>query len=823
MHALLRDIRFALRALTGSPGYAFVAVLTLALAIGANTAIFSAVNHVLLRPLPYPDSDQLIIAMETRPGMERMAVPYPNFLDYRARNTTLASAAAMGLHAMTLTGQGDPEQLRVQMYTHDYLPMLGVEPVLGRHFLPEEDGPGGARAVLLSHGLWTRRYAADPAILGRALTLDGGEWTVVGVTPADYRPFYEAAVFIPLGVRADEPAFRDRGARPELYLFGRMKPGVTLEQARADLVAIGDDLGQRFPDQVGASRPLVVALHPELVSEHRLQLLLLLGAVGCVLLIAAANVANLTLERAVTRQREMTIRAALGAGRWRLVRQMLVESTLLALTGGALGLLLALWGVDLLTAMLPQSPTFQMLGPIGIDARVLLFTVVVALGTGLLCGLVPALFAARQDLAHALKHTDHYASAGGRHLRARNLLVVGEVALALTLTVGAVLAMRSLAALQTIDLGFSPAGVTGTVITLSPPRYPAGPQIQQFWTEVQRRVAALPGVRAVSVASGAPQLHGAYDVVYPLGAPRTPDNQRTALVFRTDGDLLATLEIPLLSGRPLGPQDGPGTPPVVLIDRGLADELFPGQDPVGQRLQDRLSGQPSVEVVGVVGHVRNDSLDAPEERTPYQLYYSYRQLPDVSTQDMAFGQTMILLARADPVVADAGDPAELIPQVRAVVTAVDPLQPTWGDFVYEESVRGTLTPRRFTADLLAGFAAIALLLAALGLHAVMASAVAQRTRELGIRMALGAQPRAVVLLVVRQGMTLVAVGLLVGLLGALALTSALATVVAADVSATDPLTYVAVAVLLTCVGLLATWIPARRATRIDPMTAMRHD
>ena len=815
MHALLRDVRHALRTLIKSPGYTLVAILTLALGIGANTAIFSAVNQVLVQPLPYADPDELVMVLETKPELERMAVPYDNYRDYRAAATTV-DLSAMGLHSMALTGDGDPEKLGVEMQAHDYLALLGVQPLLGRGFLPEEDAPNGPRAVILGHGLWSRRYAADPQIVGRQVTLDGQPWTVVGVMPPAFRTFYNAELLVPLGARAGEASFRDRAARPEIYMVGRVHPGVSLAQVRAELATIGDGLGARFPTEVGNSRALVVPMQEELRQDLRVVLLLLLGAVGCVLLIAAANVANLTLERAMARQRELGIRAALGAGRWRLVRQQLVESVLVALVGGALGLLVALWSVDLMTAARPGHPLFNVLGPIAVDRTVLAYALAVALATGLLFGTVPALFAARQDVAGALKVGDHHSSAGGRHLRARGLLVIGEVALALALAVCATLAIRSLTHLQRVDPGFNPDNVLVSAISLSPNRYDTAAEIQQFWAEVQARVAAIPGVESTSVSSGAPQVLGAYDTFYADGLPRTPDHALAALVYRADAGFIETMQIPLLAGRSFTAADGPGSPPVVLIDKNLAERLFPGQNPIGQRLQDNLSKQPSVEIVGVVGHLRHDGLDQPD-RTPYQVHYAYRQLPMASLADMSLGQTMLLVART------RHDPHALSSQIRSTVTGVDPLEPMLMIRTMTEAMHASLTTRSFAAALLGVFAGIALGLAAVGLYAVMANSVARRTHELGVRLALGAQPRALVALVVRQGMTLVALGLALGLLGAYALSDLMTALLTAEVGASDPPTWLGVPLVLVTVGLLATYIPARRATRIDPMVALRHE
>lgn len=816
MNALLRDVRFALRMLVKSPAYTIVAILTLAVVIGANTAIFSAVNVVLLRPLRYPDPEQLVAIHESSGELEELAVPYSNYLDYRAENTSFSELAAISLSIMTVTGKGGPEPLGIEGLSANYLPMMGISPLLGRNFLPEEDSPAH-RVVILSHGLWTRRYAADPALLGRKITLDNHDYTVVGVMAPEYRPFLWPFIggFVPLGSRADEDAFRDRTVRPELYLYGRLRPDVTLEQARADMRAIGDGLERRFPEQVGASRPLVRPLHAVFVKDARVMLLLLFGAVVCVLLIGAANVANLTLERAMTRRRELGIRAALGAGRWRLIRQMLVESTLLALAGGGLGLLLALWSVDVMNVYRPGGMAFNMVGAIEIDGGVLVFTTVVALATGLLFGLVPALLATRLDLAQVLKNADHHASAGGHHLRARNILVVVEVALALMLAVSATLASRSLAHLHRLDPGFDPH-VTFALLNLPPERYPTTKEMVVFLGDLQRRFAAIPGVVSVTAASGMPGFGAMMETFYPLGVARKPENGHVAVSYRADVGFLETLEIPLLAGRTCGPQDDVGTVPVVLVGRRLADKFFPGQDPIGQRLQDTVSKQPSVEIVGVFGDVFPDGPGEPET-TPYQLLHCYRQLPTESQQEAALGVAMHVLVRT----ADAAvDPSA---QMRAAAAELDPLTPLWTILSLNDMYEGRLKSREFTARMLGVFAVIALLLAAVGLYAVMANTVAQRTHELGVRLALGAQPRAIVALVVRQGMRLIAVGLGIGIVGALALAHVMTTIVTEGVGATDPVTYIGTIMVLATVGLLATWLPARRTTRIDPMVALRHE
>ncbi len=812
MVALLRDLRFAARMLARSPGYSIVAIMTLALGIGANTAIFSTVNAVLLRPLPYEEPDRLIVLTETQPTFDEMSVAYLNYVDYRAQNATFTEMGAFRSDSLNLTGKGDPERLEARSISRSVLPTLGALPMLGRNFLPEEDAPRGRKAVILTHGFWQRRFAGDPTIVDRSITMSGDEWTVVGVMPPDFRFYGNSDVIIPVGIRAEDKNFTSRGNHPGLNVVGRLKPGITIDQARADLRGVGDGLAQLYPDSYGTIRPRIQDLHEDMGEDYRDGLLLLFGAVLFVLLIAAANVANLMLARAMTRQREMRIRAALGSGRWRLIRQLLVESSLLALIGGALGLLLALWGVDMFAAARPEA--IEMHGPIEIDLLVLGYTLAVALGTGLVFGLVPAIYASRQDLSQALKDADHHATAGGGHLRIRNVLVVVEVALALMLLVGAGLSIRSFARVQQIDTGFVPANVLTMAVSLPPTRYKTAAELRRFWTEVQRRVDAIAGVESTSVAEGLPFTGASESSFFPMGEPRGVETVRMAVAYCVDDGYFETLKIPLLAGRTFGPQDTFETPPGLIIDQALAEKFFPGQDPIGQRLQDGLSDKDSIEIVGVVGHVVHYGLDTPQ-RVPYQMYYAYSQLPEDTQKQVAANMVLVVRTRTEPL--------GLTSQVRAAVTAVDPEQPVFAVSTIEQYIDKSIAERRFTISLLTVFAGLALLLAAVGLYAVMANSVAQRTHELGVRMALGAQPRDVVRLVVRQGMLLVGIGIVLGIAGAVGLTRLMTSLLADRVSPTDPATFAGVTLLLVAIGLLATYIPARRATRIDPMVALRQE
>lgn len=814
MFALLRDLRFAARMLAKSPGYTFVAAFTLALAIGANTAIFSAVNRVLIQPLPYAEPERLRLIMDSLPDVGTVPVAYFNYLDYQASNTTFAAVAAASPTTITLTGEGEPERVKAGLVSHNLLPTLGVEPALGRNFTAAEDAPRSAKAAILSHGLWTRRYAADPEIVGRAVTIDSRDWMVVGVMPPTFRFPFEPDVLVPLGAQADQPEYLNRAARFGIFVVARLKDGATDAAAEADMNALADDLARRHPVEYRDVRPNIRDMHLDFSEPQRGGLLLLMSAVICVLLIATANVANLMLERAMTREREMRVRAALGAGRWQLIRQLLVESSLLALLGAAFGLLLALWGVDLLTATMPTSLGLELFGPIEIDATVLSFTLAVALGTGLLFGVVPALYASKQDLAQAIKEVDRHATAGGRHLRARGLLVVGEVALALMLLAAAGLTLRALARMQASDVGFDVNHLLRGVIALPPDHYTSAPQIHAFYSELQRRVAALPGVESVAVSMGAPFSGSHHDNFLPLGDTRPITAGSVATTYMVDVGYLEAMKIPLRSGRTFGPQDGPQTPIGLIIDAQMADSLFPGEDPVGKRIQDRLSEQPSVEIIGVVDHVKQYSLDS-WEFTPYQMYYAYTQVPE-NSRSMLLRQ-MLLLVRTH------GEPTDIVPQLRAVVGSLDPTLPLYDVETLDRLSARTIASQRAVTRLLAVFAGLALVLAAVGVYAVMSSTVAQRTHELGVRMALGARPQAVVALVVRQGMTLVALGLVFGAIGSLALSHLLESLLSNQIHGVDPLILAGVTLTLVLVGLAATYVPARRATHIDPMVALRQD
>jgi putative ABC transport system permease protein len=811
MGALLRDVRFALRVLAKSPGYTIVAVMTLALAIGANTAIFSTVNAVLLRPLPYRDADRLMIMTETSPTFHEMSVTYPSYRVYREKSRTFESIGAFRTDAVNLTGQGPAEQLSVRMISANLLDVLGVKPVVGRSFTADEDRASGAKAVMLSHGFWKRRFGGDPRIVGRSILLDGQPFQVVGVTSPSFHVYEQKDVFLPLGLRENAPGFGSFGSHPGINMVGRLAPGVTPRQAQAELVAIAAGIEAENPMQYKGTHAMLQPLHEDLAEDFRPQLLLLMGAVAFVLLIAAANVANLMLGRAMDRAKEMGIRAALGSGRLRLVRQLLVEAALVALAGAAVGLLLAVWGVDLLAAGRPKA--VELLGAIELDGRVLGFTIVVALATGVLFGLAPALTASRQDLAQVMKEGDHRATAGGGKLRVRNLLVIGEVALALVLLAGAGLAMRGFLRLTERDPGFRVDGLLRMSISMPEKKYDTAPKLRAFQDELLRRVGSVPGVESVAITTGLP-IVGSSESSFEVADTPVPESEpRMAVTYIVSHDYLKTMKTPLVRGRDFSADLRPGGAKEIIIDTALADKFFPGEDPLGKQLRMGDPRDPLKTVVGVARHVAHYGLEG-REQAPYQLYLPIEALPDEDRLAYTGGVEIVLRT--------AGDPDRFARQVQAEIAAIDPDQPIYDVSTMEAKLAASIADRRFTTFLLGIFGVLAVMIAGVGIYAVMSNSVSRRTHELGIRMALGAQPGDVIRLVVRQGLTLVLVGLAVGVIGSFALTRVMRTILS-GVSATDPTTFVVTSVVLVAVGALATYIPARRATRVDPMVALRSE
>jgi putative ABC transport system permease protein len=789
------------------PGFTFVAVLALALGIGANSAIFSVVNAVLLRPLPFPAPDELVLVGEGAGGPEtaRGTFSFPDFKDLRAQTQTLAAAAGYLRSGTVLTNEGaEPVRLIGTDVSASYFAVLGVRPELGRVFTEEEDQPG-ASVIVISHRLWQTHYGGRGDILGQQFKSGTRTLTIVGVMPpgfeypfrAEPQDYWEPLAGVPTPSREQRDAHM-------LNVIGRIKSGVTVEQARAELTSIARRLEQQYPASNTGVTIAAAPLHADLTRDARRPLLILLGAVAFVLLIACANVANLLLARAVARHREIAIRTALGASRWRVVRQLLVESVLLALAGGALGLLLAMWGVDLLVAASPAD--IPRVGQVNLDGRVLAFTLLVAALTGVLFGLVPALQVSKPDLNDALKEGSRGATESLRRNRVRSLLVVAEVALSLVLLVGAGLLLKSFVRLLRTDAGFDASRVLTLDLPLSRQRYDTPEKQADFFRRLAERTRALPGVESVGVVNDLPLSNNEDTETFqiagrpPAPAGAVPEGSYTVV----SPGYFTALKIKLLAGRLLTEQDGAHAPPVIVISEALARSYFAGENPVGQRIAIDTDKVPR-EIVGVVGDVRRAALDV--EAAP-EYYLPYEQAPE---------RRMNLVVRTA-----AADPASMSATVRGAVRELDREQLIWQVRTLAELRAASVAARRFNMMLLSVFACVALALAALGIYGVMSYSVTRRRHEIGVRLALGAQGADVIRLVVGQGMTLVAAGLGVGLLGALAVTRTMASLLY-DVSATDPVTFAAVAALLACVAFVATYLPARRATKVDPLVALRYE
>jgi putative ABC transport system permease protein len=802
MRSLLQDLRYGLRRLSRSPGFTLVAVGALALGIGANTAIFSVVNAVLLRPLPYPEPEQLVQVYESRPrqNMTRVDVSPNEFLAWADEGGSFRQLAAVDFASFNLTGRGEPERVSGALVTASYFPLFGVRPAHGRAFLPEEDQPGRDNVVVLGHELWQQSFGADPAVVGRAVNLDGTACTVVGVMPQGFRLPQNAKLARPVAFTAQD---RTRAGSHFLTVYGRLKPGVTGELAAAELAAVAGRLEQTFAQTNVGHQVMLAPLHEELVGDVRPALLLLLGAVGLVLLIACANLANLLLARAAARRKEVAVRAALGASRWRIVRQLLAESVLLSGAGGAAGLLLAVWGVDLLVGLDPAG--VQRVGAVSLDAGVFAFTAALSLLTGLLFGLAPALQASKTDFVETLKEGGRSSGGGPARSRLRSALVVAEVALTVVLLVSAGLLTKSFRRLLDVDPGLDPRGVLTLDLSLPDTKYAESHQVAAFYRQLLESVAALPGVEAAGAVSVLP-LAGSdnSNFVQIEGRPPLPAGQALRAGRRNvSADYFKALRIPLKGGRGFADADSAEAPRVAVINEAMARAFFAGEDPLGKRLRTG-DNNPWVTVVGVVGDVRHRGLDV--DVRP-EMFFHAAQTPS---------REMTLVVRA------AGDPLALVGAARERVLAVDRDQPVGNVKTMETWLAESLASRRFAVLLLGLFALVAAALAAVGLYGVVSYTVAQRTHELGLRLALGARPRDVLRLVIRQGMSMTLVGAVVGLVAALAFARLMSGLLF-GVAAHDPATFVGVPVLLLAVALLACYVPARRATKVDPMVALRHE
>jgi predicted permease len=811
IETLLQDIRFGLRMLAKHPRFSIVAVLTLALGIGANTAIFSVVNGVLLRPLPYPDSDRLVQVHERSPLINELSVSYPNFLDWERMNRSFEGMAAYRRESLTFTGTSQPENITGAVVTANFLSVLGFEPLLGRTFAPDEDRQGARPVAMVSEGFWKRRFGGETAVLGSMVVLDGQTFTVVGIVPRDCHLLDPAEIVIPLWQWGRRRLLEMRGAHPGIHVVGRLKPGVSLAQARPDMESIAHNLAEAYPSTNKGTSTVVVPLKNNIVGDVRPMLLVLQAAVGFVVLIACANVANLLLARSLARKREVALRVALGASRGRIIRQLLTESVLMSLAGGGIGLLLASWGATPILAAVPGGLPRQ--EAIGLDGNVLLFTLGLSLLTGIVFGLAPALQSSRLDLQETLKGGGP-SVAGGQH-RTQSALVVGEVALALVLLVGAGLLIRTLQRLWDVNPGLDPQQVMTMQVALSPALLDDASAIRTAWRQLLDRVRSIPGIESAAVTTLVPLSGDSDEMPFWTGAqpPSSTAQMPVALTYFTTPGYLRTMGIPLLRGRYFTEQDSEISRKVVVIDDVLADHFFPGQDPVGEQL--RLGMSAPMEIIGVVGHVKHWGLDADESaKIRDQFYVPLFQIPDQFMAQAKKGLTLVLRTRSNPL--------SVVSAVSKRVMGPGRDQPVYDVRSMEQLIAGSLARRRFLQMLLAIFAGLALTLAAIGIFGVVSYSVSQRTHEIGIRMALGAEGPDVMKSVVGRGLALALAGVAIGLVAALGLTHFIAGMLY-GVRPSDPLTFVAVSLVLTCVALAACYLPARRATKVDPMVALRYE
>ena len=806
METLLKDIRYGVRMMLKNPGFTAVALLTLTLGIGANSAIFTIVNAILLRPLPFDESDRLVYLSERSQQLEGMSISYPNFTDWRNQNTVFENLGVFRRQSYNLTGVGEPERLLGGQVSATVFPALRAKAILGRAFNDDEDKPDGPLVTVLSYGLWERRFGSDQNVLGQTLNLNGKVYTVIGVMTRGFVFPSRVDLWTPVGQESGQRNWQQRGNHPGLYGVARLNPGISIEQARQEFDIIAQRLEEQYPDSNTSCRVTMTPLMEIVVQNVRPGLMVLAAAVGLVLLIACVNVANLLLARAAAREKEIAIRSAMGASRARVIRQLLTETVLLGLGGGMLGLAVAYWGVKGLIAISPAN--IPRLTEIRLDAGVFLFTAAVSLLTGLAFGLVPALHASKPDLNETLKDAGRGSTGGVHRHRVRSALVVIEVAVALVLLIACGLTLRSFYLLNQVNPGFDPSRVLTMQITLPAASYPEEPDRARFGEQLTERLQSLTGVESVGIATGLPLGNNGNQTSFVVdGRPEPPRNEIPLMeVANVSADYFRAMKIPVLRGRVFTAQDKKGAAEVIVIDELFASRYWPGEDPIGQRIKSGGTNNPPITIIGVVGRVKMEGLDSDSNRV--QAYLPYQQRP--------WSGISVVVRSA------TSDPSVLSAPVRQEILALDSNQAVYNirtmDKIWDESV----TQRRLTTILLSIFAGVALVLAAVGIYGVMAYSVTQRTHEIGIRVALGAARGDVVKLILGQGMLLAGVGVVLGLGGALLLTRWMSTLLF-GVGSRDPLTFAVIAAALVIVALAACLIPARRATKVDPMVALRYE
>lgn len=813
METLRQDIRYGARALLKHPGFMIVAVLALALGIGANTAIFSVVNSMLLRPLPFSEPDRLLQVWEANVKRGRMEMPvsFPNFADWRDQNHVFEQVVAYSDWSFNLTGAGEPERIRSAIVSPAFFSTLGINPIHGRVFLPEEDQKGKDFVVVMGEQLWRRRYNSDPNIIGQAINLGGQSFTVVGVIAQGAQ-----MPILPNNIELWAPVsqgfgFTNRGGH-YLSVIARLKPSVTREQAQAEMDSLAAALAAKYPDTNLDFGIRLIALHEQITGDFKPALLVLLGAVVFVLLIASANVANMLLARATDRQKEIAIRSALGARRSRIIRQLLTESLLLSIIGGTAGLLLALWGIDLLVALSPSD--LPRVKEVAVDGRVLGFTLAVSLLTGIIFGFAPALQASRPDLNETLKEGGRSATGGKGRRRLRSLLVVSEIALSLMLLVGAALFMRSFLKLESVNPGFNPENVLTMQLDLSGPNYKTGEQVIAFQNQLLDKIKALPGARSVATRSSTPIAADspyAYLVFAIEGRPVDKANRSVAYYNAVSPDYFQTMEIAVVKGRQFDTHDRMKAQNVAIINETLARRFLPGEDPIGKRITLNDDNPKEEEWATIVGVVKDTKPRALDSESAAELYMPYDQQPE---------SYMSLMIRTT-------DKSEsMAAAVRAEVESLDPNQPVFSIRTLSNVLSQSVAMPRFRTLLFIIFALIALILAVVGIYGVMSYSVMQRAHEIGIRMALGAKASDVLKLVVGEGLALALAGIAIGLAASFALMKSVESLIEGllfGVSVTDPLTFASIPAVLAVVAIVACAVPARRATKVDPMAALRHE